>query len=246
MQIASLTDLGLERSRNEDSHFVKAENDLALLVVADGMGGHQAGDVASSLAVSAAETFWNNLNHNAALNPEEARQAVYDMIIEANKLVILEASNSPSKRGMGTTFTAGLLCGNHLTIGHVGDSRAYMINKRNIKQLTKDHSLLEKLIDSGEVKPEEAKIHPQRHVLTRAIGIDEDLEIDIFEQQLEKETALLFCTDGLTNLVSDDEILSSCLEQPDPQILVESFIDLAKKRGGHDNITVIVASGIGG
>lgn len=246
LQIALLTDRGLERARNEDSCFAKAESELGLLVVADGMGGHQAGNIASSLAVSAAENFWEGLDRSASLAAAESRQAVRGLIIEANKAVIAQSLNYPSRRGMGTTITAGLLCGSRLTIGHVGDSRAYMINNESIKLLTKDHSLLEELIDSGEVRPEEGQNHPQRHVLTRAVGITEDLEVDIFEQELEKGSTILFCTDGLTNLVDDDEILTECLEQPDPQKLAEKLIAVAKARGGHDNITVVVAAGIGG
>ena len=246
MQVTGLTNRGLERPRNEDSCFARYDTDLALLVVADGMGGHQAGNVASSLAVSMAENLWGKLDRNVIRFTGGARQLISRFIIEANDLIITEAGNSLDKKGMGTTITAGLLCGNCLTIGHVGDSRAYLIKDNRIELLTKDHSLLEELIESGQVDPEEAKSHPQRHVLTRALGISRDLEIDVIEHDISDNSILLFCTDGLTNLVHDEEILALSRETSEPQKLAESLIELANERGGFDNITVVVAAGIGG
>ncbi len=246
MQVAGLSDRGLERTRNEDSCLVKSDNDKALLVVADGMGGHRAGNVASDLAISAAERFWNNLDDCHSLSVEEALEMIRRLILEANQLVLQEAENSRSLRGMGTTLTAGLLCGRHLTIGHIGDSRAYLINDGQIKLLTRDHSLVEELIEAGQVSPEEAHTHPQRHVLTRALGISPDLQVDVKELEVEAGAILLFCTDGLTGLVSDEEILQKCLETSDPHLLAETLINLANSRGGHDNITVVAAYGIGG
>jgi len=246
LQVTGLTNRGLERPRNEDSCFARYDTDLALLVVADGMGGHQAGNVASSLAVSMAENLWGKLDRNVIRSTGGARQLISRFIIEANDLIITEAGNSLDKKGMGTTITAGLLCGNCLTIGHVGDSRAYLIKDNRIELLTKDHSLLEELIESGQVDPEEAKSHPQRHVLTRALGISRDLEIDVIEHDISDNSILLFCTDGLTNLVHDEEILALSRETSEPQKLAESLIELANERGGFDNITVVVAAGIGG
>ncbi len=246
MQVTGLTNRGLERPRNEDSCFARDDTDLALLVVADGMGGHQAGNVASSLAVSMAENLWEKLDRNVILSTGGARQLISRYIVEANELIITEASSSLDKKGMGTTITAGLLCGNCLTIGHVGDSRAYLIKDNRIELLTRDHSLLEELIESGQVDPEEAKSHPQRHVLTRALGISRDLEIDVIEQDISENSILLFCTDGLTSLVHDEEILALSRETSEPQKLAESLIELANERGGYDNITVVIAAGIGG
>ncbi len=216
------------------------------MVVADGMGGHRAGNVASDLAVSRAEQFWADIDPSAPPSAEEARKMIECLIAEANEQVLSKASDSTDRQGMGTTFTVGLLCGSHLTIGHIGDSRAYLVSDGQIKLLTRDHSLVEQLIESGQVKPEEAKDHPQRHILTRALGISSSLQIDISEKEVEAGSTLLFCTDGLTNMVSDDEILRAALEQSDPQLLAESLIELANSRGGFDNITVVVATGIGG
>lgn len=246
MQLAGLTNRGRERARNEDNYFLEEDSGIALLVVADGMGGHRAGNVASELAVSTAELLWNDLDRTSALSAEEARRLISRLIFDANQLILDEADNISSRRGMGTTITSGLISENHLTIGHIGDSRAYLIYDGKIKLLTRDHSLLEHLIESGQVKPEDALNHPQRHVLTRALGTTLDPEIDITELDLEADSALLFCTDGLTNMVNDDEILASCLKKHGPHSMAESLIELANSRGGHDNITVVIATGIGG
>lgn len=246
MQVVSMTNRGMERPRNEDSCLAKVDSNLALLVVADGMGGHRAGNVASGLAVSTAERLWNDFDWSATLSPEDTRIIISRLILEANKLILDEADNSSARRGMGTTLTAGLLCGKRLTIGHIGDSRAYLVYNGRIELLTTDHSLLEQLIASGQVKPEEAHDHPQRHVLTRALGTTSDPEIDITEFDLEAGSALLFCTDGLTNLVKDNEILALCQNESDPHDLARALIDFANSRGGHDNITVVIATGIGG
>ena len=246
MQLACMTNRGLERSRNEDSCFAEAKADYALLVVADGMGGHQAGNIASALAVDTARDFWENLNREPSLSAAEICRSLEHLVLDANKTVVLEAAQNPSKRGMGTTLTAGLLHGSQLAVSHVGDSRAYQIKNDSIELITKDHSLLEQLIDSGQVRPEDAPNHPQRHILTRAVGIDNHLEVDIYEREIEPGSVLLFCTDGLTNHVADDEIKTACLEHQDPQKMAKFLIGLANDRGGHDNITVVIATGIGG
>ncbi len=246
MKIASLSNRGMERERNEDNCFIKANSDIALMMVADGMGGHQAGNVASELAVSTAEKFWNNIDFNNELTAEKSRDFITNLIQDANEQIYNEANKSSIKRGMGTTITAGLLNDTHLTIGHIGDSRAYLVNTDRIKLLTKDHSLIEQLLESGQIKADEADNHPQRHILTRAVGITEEPEIDLDEFDLEKGSILLLCTDGLTTLVRDLEIWSECQEHKDPQELTKSLINLANSRGGYDNITVVAVTDIGG
>jgi len=244
--VAGLTNKGLERPRNEDNCFVEADSGSALLAVADGMGGHRAGNVASSIAVTAAEHFWSDFDRANFPTAEKAREMIKNLIVKANEEVLNEAVNSSECKGMGTTFTAGLLCGNRLTIGHIGDSRAYLINKGQIKLLTRDHSLVEQLVESGQISPEDAENHPQKHVLTRALGISPDLQLDISEEKIENGSTLIFCTDGLTNMVRDEEILREYSNQPDPEKLAEALIKLANSRGGLDNITVVVATNIGG
>ncbi|MBW6463268.1 MAG: Stp1/IreP family PP2C-type Ser/Thr phosphatase [Firmicutes bacterium] len=246
MQVAGMTNQGLERARNEDNYFVSAEADIALLAVADGMGGHRAGNIASALAIAAAEKIWLAIDRSNMPTVENARKLIETLLVEANSKIIDESESASERRGMGTTLTAGLLCSNRLTIGHVGDSRAYMINNGQISMITKDHSLLEQLIDTGQVKPEEADNHPQRHVLTRALGVSPDLAIDVTELEIEPGSALILCTDGLTNMVRDNEILAMYKENRDPETLAQALIELANSRGGFDNITVVIATGIGG
>jgi len=246
LQVVGLTNQGLERARNEDSCFASSESDMALLVVADGMGGHRAGNVASAIAVGLTEQIWAELDRNQLPSVKKARELVNNLLSEANGKILNEAKKESERRGMGTTLTAALLCGNRLTIGHVGDSRAYKILDGQISLLTKDHSLIGTLIEEGRLKPEEAENHPQKHVLTRALGVSSDLEIDITELEIDAGSTLLLCTDGLTNMVRDNEILSLCNEKSEPEVLAEALIDLANSRGGFDNITVVIASGIGG
>ncbi len=246
MQAVALTNQGLERSRNEDSCFAASNGENALLVVADGMGGHKAGNVASDLVIKEAEKAWLKLGECNNEAGADIRKVIEEYIHEANRLIIKEADTNPSQKGMGTTVTAALLCGQHLTIGHVGDSRAYLIKGDIITLITKDHSLPEQLMESGQITKEEARCHPQRHILTRALGISAKLTVDIFEEQVEEGTTVLLCTDGLTNMVQDEEILAIVNQYPEPQQIAEELIEQANKCGGFDNITVVIASGVGG
>jgi PPM family protein phosphatase len=248
LQVTCVTNQGLERSRNEDSCYAVSSSGSALLVVADGMGGHRAGNVASSIVVAEAEKTWSKLNPGCLSPGPESHIIIKELISEVNSKILEAASRDSSLRGMGTTVTAGLLCGRQLTIGHVGDSRAYKINNSSITLLTKDHSLVEKLVETGQVKAEDACSHPQRHILTRALGIAAVLEIDMVEQEIERDSVLVLCTDGLTNMVRDHEILSVVESniKDNPQNIAEALIKLANDRGGFDNITVVVATGIGG
>ncbi len=246
MEIAGLTNKGRERARNEDNLFIRQDKDLAMVAVADGMGGHLAGNVASSLAVAAAENFWNNLTRESIKQIHEIPSLMVDMVAHANDTILEEANRNPEKRGMGTTLTTGLLFNNYLVISHIGDSRAYLVEDNSIHLLTKDHSLVEELIKTGEVKPEDVPNHPQRHILTRALGTMPEPDIDITEMEVHPGSILFLCTDGLTNLVSDQEILNHTLHEEDPNVLAEQLINLANSRGGYDNITVIVVTGIGG
>jgi protein phosphatase len=246
LQTVALTNQGLERSRNEDSCFAASSGENALLVVADGMGGHRAGNVASDLVIKEAEKVWLKLEKCSAKTGADIRNIIEDFIREANRLIIEEADQNPSQKGMGTTVTAALLCGQNLTVGHVGDSRAYLINAEKITPITRDHSLPEHLIESGQITEEEARFHPQRHILTRALGISAKLTVDVFEEQVEQGSAVLLCTDGLTNMVRDEEILATVNQYGDPQQTAEALIEQANKCGGFDNITVVIATGIGG
>lgn len=246
LQAAALTNQGLERSRNEDSCFAASSGENALLVVADGMGGHRAGNVASELVIKEAEKVWLKLGKCSAETGADIRKIIEDYIREANRLIIEEADQNPTQKGMGTTVTAAFLCGQNLTVGHVGDSRAYLIGGEEITLITRDHSLPEQLIESGQITKEEARCHPQRHILTRALGISAKLTVDVFDEQVEQGSTVLLCTDGLTNMVRDEEILDVVNQYDDPQQIAITLIEQANKCGGVDNITVVIATGIGG
>ncbi|NMA92570.1 MAG: Stp1/IreP family PP2C-type Ser/Thr phosphatase [Firmicutes bacterium] len=248
MQGFGLTHRGRERSRNEDRFLTAIGPETTLLAVADGMGGHVAGDVASTLAIETVERYWKDLSAKIAgggLSEQEIASIVENLILEANQVIYRQASKDPARQGMGTTLTLGLLNGLNLTIGHVGDSRGYLIADGRISLLTRDHSLLEQMIANGLVHPGQEGEHPQRHVLTRAVGTGPRLEVDLVQRVLTGGSALLFCTDGLTSLVEDEEILQIYLDKREPYRVASSLIELANLRSGIDNITVVLLTGIG-
>ncbi|MEW5785005.1 MAG: Stp1/IreP family PP2C-type Ser/Thr phosphatase [Bacillota bacterium] len=245
MHVIGQTDPGRERSRNEDSFLVRTDGAIALFAVADGMGGHVAGDVASAIAIAVLEKSWPALKRGSLPGDGQFAGIVQKMICEANKLILAESAGESGKQGMGTTLTMGLLNGCRLTIGHVGDSRAYLISDSAITLLTADHSLLEQLIQQGSISAAEAQGHPQRHILTRALGTGPAVEIDLIERELTEDYRVLLCSDGLTTMVQDQEIWQIVLAKETSGEAVESLIQLANDRGGHDNITVVLAAGIG-
>lgn len=246
MQVVGLSHPGRERSRNEDSFLVRSGSACSLFAVADGMGGHVAGDVASTLAVSVLERCWDGLLRENPMPYNQLAGIIKKMMTEANQSIFTQSAADAAKQGMGTTLTVGMLSGLNLVLGHVGDSRAYLIEEGGIKLLTEDHSLLEQLIQQGSVFPEEVQGHPQRHILTRALGTTAGVEIDLVETELKEGSVLLLSTDGLTTLVQDDEILDIILtRQNDLALTAASLINLANERGGYDNITVVLATGIG-
>ncbi|HEV8688625.1 MAG TPA: Stp1/IreP family PP2C-type Ser/Thr phosphatase [Gaiellaceae bacterium] len=224
-----VTDAGRKRRRNEDS-FVR---EPPLFAVADGMGGAQAGEVASRLAAAAFREF-----HDAdELEPEERVAAI---IQEANRRIYERARSDAQASGMGTTITAALVTGAGVAVGHVGDSRAYRVRRDGIEQLTEDHSLVADLVRSGRIRPEEADAHPQRSVITRALGTDLEVDVDTFTVEAEPGDLFLLCSDGLTTMVDDETILSLVEERrADLDKLVRSLIKAANKGGGEDNITVV-------
>lgn len=245
MRAVGLTHPGRERSRNEDSYLVKTGKDLSIFAVADGMGGHVAGDVASALAIGVLERYWDEVSPGSLPPRDRFAGIIKNLIIKANNLILEEAARDSSKSGMGTTLTAGLLCGRSLTIGHIGDSRAYLVSKEALTMLTEDHSLLEQLIQAGRISPEEAEGHPKRHILVRALGTSADVKVDLIDVELNEGAALLFCSDGLTSMVRDEEIHRAALDHPDPLPAAQALVKLANKRGGCDNITVVYATEIG-
>jgi protein phosphatase len=245
LRAVGLTHRGRERSRNEDSYLVKTGEDLSILAVADGMGGHMAGDVASALAIGVFERYWAEVSRNRPPSPDRFAEIIENLIIKANNLILEEAARDSSKEGMGTTLTVGLLSGLSLVIGHIGDSRAYLVSKDALTMLTEDHSLLEQLIQAGRMSPEEAEGHPKRHILVRALGTSAEVKVDLIPVELNEGDALLFCSDGLTSMVPDEEIHRAALDHTDPLPAAQALIRLANERGGCDNITVVYATDIG-
>jgi len=225
---AVASDTGRRRRRNEDN-FVAAP---PLFAVADGMGGAQAGEVASRLAASALEG-----GVDAALHGVERVAA---LIQEANRRVYERASNDPAASGMGTTMTVALVENGVVAIGHVGDSRAYLVRGGRMEQLTDDHSLVNELLKSGRLSPQEAEVHPQRSVITRAVGTDPEVEVDAFTIDTQEGDVFLLCSDGLTDMVGDVDILELVeRNRDDLDRAVRSLVAAANRVGGEDNITAV-------
>src|SRR2546425_10743493 len=226
-QRAAVTDPGRRRRRNEDAFVLGPP----LCAVADGMGGAQAGEIASRIAAS--------VLRDAPADSGEA--AVATLIQEANRRVYEAAATDEARSGMGTTITAALVEDGAVRIGHVGDSRAYRVRDGSLEQLTEDHSLVAELVRSGRLSPEEADVHPQRSVITRALGTDPDVDVDTFSVEARPGDVFMLCSDGLTSMVDDQSILDiveqhrSSLEQA-----ARTLVDAANRGGGEDNITVVV------
>src|SRR4051795_13517848 len=227
-QIASVTDTGRRRRHNEDSYVCEPP----LFAVADGMGGAQAGELASGLAASALRG-----------DPEPPRGGPRDdeLIQEANRRVYERQSQDASASGMGTTMTVALIEDGQVAIGHVGDSRAYLIRDAALEQLTEDHSLVAELVRSGKLSPEEAENHPQRSVITRALGTDPDVDVDVFSVDTQDGDVYMICSDGLTGMVDDDAIRELVeRHRGDLDAAAQALVSAANKQGGEDNITVVL------
>ena len=225
---ARASDTGRKRRRNEDSYVVAPP----MFAVADGMGGAQAGEVASKLAAAALEE-----TDPATLSGPER---LISLIQEANRRVYERSSSDPSTSGMGTTMTVAVVEDAGVTIGHVGDSRAYLVREGKLEQLTEDHSLVNELLKSGKLSPQEAELHPQRSVITRAVGTDPDVDVDAFVVDVTEGDIFLLCSDGLTDMVGDDDILDTVeRHREDLDRVTKALVSAANRGGGEDNITVI-------
>lgn len=248
LTVTQMTDVGRRREHNEDSyltmkfercHLDRTET-LAVLAVADGMGGHAAGEVASKLClqvfgaqVLTAVQQWLNFNQ------PDWHKVLRHATEEANRQVFTEAQ--AMHNNMGTTLTAGVVMGNRVIFANVGDSRGYLLQNGKLRQITKDHSYVQQLVDLGMITPEQARHHPQGHVITRAVGIEPEAEVDTFEEPLRIGDLILLCSDGLVDMVEDAEIERVLLSEPDLQKATETLVRLANEAGGDDNITVVLA-----
>jgi protein phosphatase len=226
-RVAAVTDPGRRRRRNEDSYFLEPP----LFAIADGMGGAQAGEIASRLAIVALKE---------AGGQEGGEQAIVDLIQEANRRVYDRSSTDPNTSGMGTTITVALAEDEHVAFGHVGDSRAYLIRDASMEQLTEDHSLVNELLKTGRLSREEAESHPQRSVITRALGTDPDVDVDTFTIAAKTGDLFLLCSDGLTDMVDEEWILDVVeRNRQDMDGALRALVNAANKAGGEDNITVV-------
>jgi serine/threonine protein phosphatase PrpC len=240
IELANLTDTGCVRSENEDYYgYVEPEADEDFLkrgrlaIVADGMGGHVGGRVASGIAVDVVRRTY--LNEPGA----EPLDALLTAFGNAHFAIQEAGHEDPSLRGMGTTCSAAVLLDHQLHYGHVGDSRIYLLRDSTISQVTHDHSYVARLVESGALTPEEAAVHPERNVLTAALGMDSNIQADFSEAPLplQANDMVLLCTDGLHGLVSDGEMLAVATDHP-PREACKQLVEMAKNRGGYDNITV--------
>jgi len=227
-EAAQLTDTGRQREANEDSYFSRSP----LFAVADGMGGAQAGEVASRMAVEAFER-----TDEADASPEELLRRTAQ---EANREIFEHAQGDSSHSGMGTTLTAALLHGNEISFGHVGDSRAYVFRAGRLKQITNDHSLVEELRRQGKLTRDQAAEHPQRSVITRALGPEPTVDVDTMTFSAHPGDVFLLCSDGLTTMLGDEDVAAILAREDNLQMAARRLVRAANDRGGRDNITVIL------
>lgn len=238
MMYGAATDIGKIRRVNEDNYIVHETGPFPYIMVADGMGGHNAGEKASLMAVETiSEEIANKLTGD--LNYVEAGEVIRRSFIEANSNIYNYSKNHYKVMGMGTTATLAMLHSDKIITAHVGDSRAYLIDDKEIRQITRDHSYVQELVMRGEITSEQAKHHPNKNYITRAMGAEEALKVDIGIRPYNGEK-ILVCSDGLTNMVEEDEILKVVNAGDDLQKVADTLISLANTAGGNDNITVVI------
>jgi serine/threonine protein phosphatase PrpC len=230
VQVGVATDIGRVREGNEDSYLIEPP----LYAVADGMGGHRGGEVASQLALETIEDLFR-----------KDEGTLVEQVRSANHAVFVQSQEDTAVRGMGTTLTAALVEGSEVQLAHVGDSRAYLLRAGALRQLTADHTLVARLVKAGEITEAEAQVHPQRNVLTRSLGTDAEVRVDEDVVGLLDGDRLLLCSDGLTGMVTEDQIKAILETEPDPQRASDRLIKAANRAGGIDNITVVVLDAIG-
>ncbi|NCB50969.1 MAG: Stp1/IreP family PP2C-type Ser/Thr phosphatase [Clostridia bacterium] len=244
MNSFGITDRGKARRENQDSFLIERVSEKGCLVAAlcDGMGGEQAGNIASDLAAKAfVSHVVEKLSSSRAKNPD-IRKIMTAACDEANNMVYGYSCFDSHYTGMGTTLVAAVVCESRIFVINVGDSRAYRILKNRITQVTKDHSLVQEMLDRGEITAKEASDHPRKNVITRALGVDENVPSDVFLPRLQKGDLLLLCSDGLTNMMTDKEILKFAGVNHDPLSLGRALMSETLLRGARDNVTIVIIS----
>ena len=237
MKTASLSDKGKRRQLNQDvvySSELPVGNLPNLFIIADGMGGHKAGDFASRFAV---DTICREVEHSAGRSPEEILQSAINV---ANAGIFELSNDNRDLEGMGTTVVAAVVYGDCLKVGNVGDSRLYIVNGKNIRQITTDHSLVEEMIRMGGLDRESARTHPNKNIITRAVGVTSAVAADFYEVRLQEGDIILLCSDGLSNMLEDEEIRMIVNAQRDIMEKAEALVRAANQNGGRDNISLIL------
>lgn len=236
MQTFYLTDTGKIREHNEDNVIILSnEKDEYLLAVADGMGGHKAGEVASAIVINHLTEEFYGLDTLGS--KETAIEFLRNVVTEMNQKIFEYTKENPDSKGMGTTFVCAIKTKDYLLYGNIGDSSGYVMKKKKIHKVTKDHTLVNLLVSTGELTQEEAKYHPRKNVLMRALGANNPIDIDIFDVELGID-GILLCSDGLTNMLTDEQIEKVLVEEKTAEGVVKKLINKANARGGNDNISV--------
>lgn len=237
------TDVGTVRKENEDEFFFRVHSDgsRGYAVVCDGMGGANAGEVASAMAVKAFSQCADALLERE-MDVASMRTLIIDTAKLANTQVYAHAASNVALSGMGTTLVCMLYNGTDVVIGNIGDSRAYLLNAAEMSQITVDHSLVQEMVDRGELSPIQAQRHPSRNVITRALGVDEEVCCDLFEVKPAAGEFIMLCSDGLTGEISTPEIYYEIFQSEQSDTACDRLIEMANQRGGHDNITLVVAA----
>ncbi len=236
MEFTACTNAGRHRSINEDSYLVDRES--GIYIVADGMGGHKAGEVASALACKTFRASFDD--HIDRGDKGKIAQMLKEAVLNANEAIVEKATGRSEYSGMGTTLTAAFLDRMTLYLTHVGDSRAYLVRNGEMTQLTEDHTLVNEMVRRGEVSPDAIQMHPLRHVITKALGTYPAIDADLTTQELVPGDRVILCTDGLTSMLADTDILNAIQQADDIENACGSLIDAANSRGGEDNITIVL------
>ena len=240
MQSWGITDPGCVRPQNQDAYkIIELDRNTMLCVVCDGMGGAKSGNVASTLAV---DVFSQEVctSYHAGMSECDVEDMLQRAIKLTNFTVYDQAREVEDFAGMGTTLVAALVRGKQVTVANVGDSRAYAVNEEGIRQVTTDHSIVQMMVQRGELTPEQAKSYPGKNLITRAIGTETTVQSDVFPLELERDDVLLLCTDGLSNLLADQELLFEIVHRPERHDCCQRLLDIAKKRGAPDNVTCVL------
>ncbi|WP_314078641.1 Stp1/IreP family PP2C-type Ser/Thr phosphatase [uncultured Granulicatella sp.] len=239
MKFAIKSDVGQRRKVNEDAAgYFESKNNIPLMMVCDGIGGHNAGEIASAMALMSIGQAWEKTEFN---DIEEVYQWLIKKITEANEAIFTRSAQYEDLYGMGTTVVVASIIGNQLMIANVGDSRAYVLRNFQLKQLTEDQSLVNALLKSGEITPEEAENHPNKNIVTQSLGVTSSVEIDFVRMTIKNEDTLILCSDGLSDMLSLEEIRNVMNHYSDVEQQVEKAVQEANEAGGRDNITVAIA-----